>query len=404
MNKFDNKNMVFEQAEIGTIKLKNRIIRSATHEGLADGQGYPTDSLLKKYEVLAKNDVGCIITGYAGIMQNGKTNQHNMLMINDDSFVDSYKIITQKIHEFQTSIILQIAHCGRQTRSKITGLPTVAPSAIKDKSFNEETPKELSEPEVFEIIDNFVNAIYRAKNAGFDGVQLHLAHGFLLAQFLSSYTNRRKDKWGGTTENKFRIISKIFTKAKQLVGDFPILVKINAHDGRKGGMSLAESIEIAKMLETIGCAGIEVSCGVHEDGLYTIRGDKLPIDAVFKYNFNYKQYPQIIKIIAKIIVPILTKKIKPYENYNVDFAKEIKKNVKIPVIVVGGIKSIDSIKTIISGKKADFVSMCRPFIREPNIVKKFKDGIQTKSKCIACNFCGIASEEKPLKCYCGKIN
>jgi 2,4-dienoyl-CoA reductase-like NADH-dependent reductase (Old Yellow Enzyme family) len=396
--------MVFEHAEIGTIKLKNRIIRSATHEGLADEQGYPTDQLLKKYEVLAKNDVGCIITGYAGVMQNGKSNYLNMLMINDDSFIEPYSKITSKVHEYQIPIILQIAHCGRQTRSSVTGMPTVAPSAIKDKFFNENIPKELSEAEIYDIIYNFTNGIVRAKEAGFDGVQLHLAHGYLLSQFLSSYTNKRTDTWGGSIENKFRIIKEIFNKSIPLVDDFPILVKLNAHDGRRGGMTITESVTIAKMLESVGCAAIEVSCGVYEDGLYTIRGKQLPVEAVFRYNFSYKKYPPLIKKIAKYIVPGFSKKIKPYDNYNVESAAEIMRHVRIPVIVVGGIKSLDSIKTIISEGKADFVSMCRPFIIEPNIVKKFKEGIQTKSKCIDCNYCGIAQEENALKCYHGKIN
>lgn len=396
--------MIFEKTKLGSIQLKNRIIRSATHEGLADKEGYPTDKLIKKYKVLAKNNVGCIITGYAGITQNGKSNYHNMLMIHDDSFIDSYKRLTQKIHEHKTPIILQIAHCGRQTRKKITGLPTVAPSSVRDKSFNEETPKELSEKEILEIINNFVNAIVRAKKAGFDGVQLHMAHGYLLSQFLSSYTNKRKDKWGGTTANKFKIVDKIINQARKLVGDFPILVKLNAHDGRRNGMTIAEAIEISKMLENAGCAGIEVSCGVYEDGLYTVRGKKLPTDAVFNYNFRYKTYPGIIKKIAQIIVPLVTKKIVPYFNYNVSYAHEIKKSVNIPVIVVGGIKTLNSINSILSENKADFVSMSRPFIIEPNIVKKFEDGTQTESKCIDCNYCGIAQEENSLRCYKGKLN
>lgn len=396
--------MIFEQSEIGRIKLKNRVIRSATHEGMADENGYPTDRLLKIYEMLAKNDVGCIITGYAGVMQNGKSNYHNMLMINNDSFIDSYKTLTRKIHDHQTPIILQIAHCGRQTRSKITGLPTVAPSPIRDKFFNEETPTELSESEILEIIDNFVSAIERAKEAEFDGVQLHLAHGYLLSQFLSSYTNRRTDKWGGSTENKFEIIKEIFKRSKHVVGDFPILVKLNAHDGRKGGMTINETIEIAKMLAKSGCAGIEVSCGVYEDGLYTIRGEKLPIDAVLAYNFKYKSLPTIIKRISKWIIPLISRRIKPIVNYNVSFAKMIKENVNIPIIVVGGIKSIDSIRTLITEGNADYVSLSRPFIIEPNIVKKFKNGSQSISKCIDCNYCGIAQEVNALRCYRGKLN
>jgi len=394
---------VFETAEIGTIKLRNRIIRSATHEGLADEQGYPTDNLLKKYETLAKNEVACIITGLAGVMRNGKSSSYNMLMIDNDSFIDSYKLITQKIHENEASIILQIAHCGGQTRSKITGLPTVAPSAIKSKSFAETRPKELSESEIHEIIDNFVKAIERAKKSGFDGVQLHLAHGFLLSSFLSSHSNRRTDKWGGATENKFRIINEIFTKAKQQVGDFPILVKLNAYDRRKGGMTVTESVEVAKMLEKAGCAAIEVSCGVYDDGLCTVRGEKLPIDAAFKYSFRYQKFPPLMKAIARLIVPALTPKIKPYENYNVIAAAEIRKNIKIPVIVVGGIKSIDSIENVISAGQADFVAMSRPFIIEPNIVSKFKSGAQRRTKCIECNSCLMAMEEQPLRCFNGKI-
>jgi 2,4-dienoyl-CoA reductase-like NADH-dependent reductase (Old Yellow Enzyme family) len=396
--------MIFEKTEIGTIKLKNRIFRSATHEGLADEKGYPTDKLIKRYEILAKNDVGCIITGFAGIMQNGKTNNHNMLMINNDSFIDSYAKLTSKIHEYDVPIILQIAHCGRQTRSKTTGLPIVAPSPVKDKTYKEETAKELTESEIYEIIDNFVSGIIRAKAAKFDGVQLHLAHGHLLAQFLSSYTNRRKDKWGGSLDNKFRIVKEIFDRAKTVIGDFPILVKLNACDGQKNGMRINETVQIAKMLEYIGCAGIEVSCGVYEDGLFTIRGNKFPIKAVFKYNFAYKTFPKFIKIIAKSIVPAIIFKIKPYDNYNVDYAKEIKSNVNIPIIVVGGIKDIDSIYSIIKEEKADFVSMSRPLIAEPNLVKKFKEKTQRNSKCINCNYCMIASEEEPLKCYRGRLN
>lgn len=395
--------MIFEEAQIGTIKLKNHILRSATHEGLADESGYPTEKLIKKYEVLAKNEVGCIITGYAGIMQNGKSPNLNMLMINDDSFIEPYKILTERIHNFNTSIILQIAHCGAQTRSQITGLATVAPSSIQYKLYKEDTPFELNEQEIHCIITNFVNSIVRAQKSGFDGVQLHIAHGYLLSQFLSSYTNRRNDKWGGSTANKFRIVQEIFDKAKPLVGDFPILVKLNAYDGRKRGMRLEEAIEIAKLLEKAGCSGIEVSCGVEEDGLFTLRGDKLPIDALFKFKRNYKSMPDYSKKLAKIFAPIFIPKIKPYVNYNVFAAEKIKNAIKIPVIVVGGIKSLQSIKSIIENKQADFVSMSRPLIAEPNLIKKFKNGTQDKSNCIDCNYCVIAADEETLKCYRGHI-
>lgn len=193
--------LVFERTSLAGMDFNNRIIRSATHEGMADADGVPTEKLKKLYVRLAKGGVGAIITGYAGIQPDGKTCFVNMTMMDRDELIPAYKNITDAVHEHNTPIIMQLAHCGRQTRSNVTGLPTVAPSAIRDPFYSEEKPRELSENGINEIIDNFVSAIARAKQAGFDGAQLHMAHGYLLAQFLSSHANRRKDRWGGSTEN-----------------------------------------------------------------------------------------------------------------------------------------------------------------------------------------------------------
>ncbi|GBD93075.1 NADH oxidase [bacterium BMS3Abin05] len=394
---------VFEPALLAGIELKNRIIRSATHEGMADAEGFPTSKLRKLYIRLAKGDVGAIITGYAGIQADGKSPLFAMTMMDSDDRIPAYREIVDAVHEYGTPIIMQIAHCGRQTRSKITGLQTVAPSAVRDAFYSEDMPKELSEENINEIIDNFVLAVVRVKRAGFDGVQLHLAHGYLLSEFLSSDSNRRKDHWGGSTENKYRMIGEIFKRAKEQVGDYPILVKMNAHDGRKNGMKIDEALRIAKMLEKSGCAAIEVSCGVVEDGLYTTRGEKLPADAAMAYNFKYKNIPGPIKAIAKPVLRTFMKQPKPLLKFNLDSAIQIKKAVNIPVIVVGGINNLRDIKDIIENQAVDFVSMARPFIIEPNIVKKFHEGTQTKSKCIMCNYCAIIGEEEPLRCYCGKL-
>jgi 2,4-dienoyl-CoA reductase-like NADH-dependent reductase (Old Yellow Enzyme family) len=394
---------IFEPTALAGIQLKNRIIRSATHEGMADEKGFPTEKLKKLYVRLAKGEVGAIITGYAGIQADGKSPGFAMTMIDNDNSIPKYKEITDAVHEYGTPIIMQIAHCGRQTRSKITGFTPVAPSAIRNAFYTEDMPKELSEDEINSLIDNFVSSIVRVKEAGFDGVQLHAAHGYLLSEFLSSYSNQRKDRWGGSTENKYRIIGEIIKRAKEQVGDFPILIKMNAHDGRKNGMNTEEAVQIAKMLETSGCAAIEVSCGMIEDGFYTFRGEKLPIDPAMEYTFKYKNLPNFIKKISKPVIKTLLKQPKPLFKYNLDAAMKIKKQVNIPVIVVGGINNVDDIQSIIENDNIDFVSMCRPFIIEPNIVKKFSEGAQTTSKCIMCNYCAILSEEKSLKCYYGKL-
>jgi 2,4-dienoyl-CoA reductase-like NADH-dependent reductase (Old Yellow Enzyme family) len=171
---------VFGDAKIASVTLKNRIISSATHEGMADKNGCPTEMLMKKYELLARGEVGAIITGYAGVQQNGKSPMNNMLMIDNDLQIEPFRKLTRRVHEYDIPVFLQIAHCGRQTRSKVTGFPTIAPSPIRDKIFDEEVPHALSEDEIHELIDNFVLAVERAKKAGFDGVQLHAAHGYLL--------------------------------------------------------------------------------------------------------------------------------------------------------------------------------------------------------------------------------
>ncbi len=359
---------VFEETEIQTIQLKNRIIRSATHEGMADERGLPNEKLKKLYIRLAKGEAGAIITGYVGIQADGKSPLYRMTMIDGDDCVKAWRDVTDAVHENGAPIIAQLAHCGRQTRSKITGLATVAPSSLRDRFYSEDLPVELTEADIETIINNFVSAIARAKEAGFDGVQLHLAHGYLLCQFLSSYSNRRTDKWGGTLANKYRIVSEIFKLAKEKVGEYPILVKMNGYDGRKNGMTVNEASKIAEMLELSGCAAIEISCGVFEDGLFTMRGEKLPAQAAMTHNFKYKNLPSFVK---RIMAPILKRMIpqpKPLKNYNLEAALTIQTKISIPVIVVGGINNIDDIDSIITKQEIPYVSMSRPLIIEPDIV------------------------------------
>ena len=393
---------VFEPMQLAGIPLNNKIIRSATLEGMSDERGYPTEQLKKKYIQLAKGEVGAIITGLTGIQQNGKA-MYRMQMIDKDDFIAAYRLLVDAVHEYNTPMIMQIAHCGRQTRSKITGETPVAPSALKDKMFSEERPHELSDTEIEGIIDQFVQAIGRAQMAGFDGVQLHAAHGYLLSEFLSPYMNRRQDKWGGNTQNRFRIVQEIYQRSRKVFGDFPILIKMNAYDGRRNGMRLEEAVKIAELLERFGCSAIEVSCGVIEDGFYTVRGESLPLDALFTYHFKFKALPSFIKAMMRPFANIVMPPVRPLTNYNVPAAQTIKAHVSIPVIVVGGIRSLDDMNQIILNQQADMVSMCRPFIIEPDIVKKLKEGRQQVSKCISCNYCVIAAEERPLQCYYGKL-
>lgn len=394
---------IFKESKLGSILLKNKLLRSATHEGLADENGFPTEELTKKYVQLAKGEAGAIITGFAGVAPAGKSSAYRMLMIDKDESVEHYKKLVDAVHQYNTPIILQVAHCGRQTRSKVTGYPTEAPSGIKDKFYNEDVPRELTDAEIRELIGSFVKAICRAKKAGFDGVQIHGAHGYLLSEFLSPHMNRRNDIWGGSSENRFRIIAEIYKQAREKVGDYPILIKINGHEYTKGGVTIPQAVEYARMLEKAGCCAIEVSCGIGEDGLNTARCEKVPMDQVFKYVFSYKKIPVFLRPVVKFFAQIAVPSHKPLKKYNIPAAKAIKEQVSIPVIAVGGLGSIEEISFALENGGADFVSMCRPFIIEPGIVKKFREKKQEQSKCLYCNYCLVAVETNKLRCYYGKV-
>ncbi len=397
------KDMLFNETTISGIKVKNRIIRSATHDGLADEFGAPTDKLIKKCENLAKNDVGLIIAGYAGVSRNGVSPYPRMVKIFDDGVIDKYKELTSAVHKHGSAVVLQLAHCGRQTSSKVIGVQKVAPSNVFH-AFYPDKAKELTDDEIQTIIDDFVSAAVRAEKAGFDGVQVHCAHGYMLHDFLSPYGNRRTDKWGGSLENRCRIVDLIIKGIKANT-KLPVWIKLSAQDNRRGGMNIDYSVEVCKRLEKAGCDAIEVSCGSVQDGMSTMRSKVLPMDAVFKYREPCASFPKILKKVAlpaaKIVNPLI-KQPRPLENFNVENAALIKKNVSIPVIVVGGIYKVSDMKMILDSGKADFISMCRPFICEPNLVKKLKDG-QQESKCIMCNYCGLVIEKEPTRCLYGNV-
>ena len=395
--------MLLNETKISGLPVKNRIIRSATHDGLADENGAPSEKLIAKYEHLAKNEVGCIITGYAAVSRNGVSPYPRMLKIFDDSVIEKYKELTDAVHRHGTPVVLQIAHCGRQTSSKAIGVQKVAPSDVLH-AFYPDKAKVLTDSEISGIIDDFVAAAVRAKKTGFDAVQLHGGHGYLLHDFLSPYGNRRNDRWGGSLENRCRAVEMIIRGIKEKT-NLPVWIKLSAEDNRKGGMNINSSVEICKRLEKAGCDAIEVSCGTVQDGMNTMRSKLMPMDAVFKYREPCASFPKILRKIAlpaaNLINPLI-KQPQPLENFNVENASVIKKSVSIPIIVVGGIYNVSDMEKFISEGKADFVSMCRPFICEPDLAKKLANG-QTRAKCIMCNCCGLVIEKEPTKCIYGKV-
>lgn len=395
---------IFENCQVGKVKLKNRIIRSATHDGLADEDGGPSEELIRKYAFLAQNEVGCIIQGYAIVSPEGASSYPRCLAFYGDSVADKYKKLTDAVHQYGTPIIAQLAHCGRQTSSKLIGVKKIAPSA-KRHLFYPDKAKAMTVEDILRVEDAFVEAIVKAKEYGFDGAQIHLAHGYLLHDFVSANGNKRKDDYGKDLYGRCKIVKEILQKARAKAGDFPIWVKLSATDKRKKGMRIAYAIEVCKRLKEYGVDAIEVSCGSVQDGMNTMRSRRMPMDAVFKYREPVASMPRFLNkfclACAKLINPLLPQP-KPLTMFNYDWAMAIKDNVDIDLILVGGVAKLDDMqKAVDSGIGA--VSMCRPFICEPNLAKKLKEGKVAQSRCVMCNYCGLVIEKEPTKCLLGRI-
>jgi 2,4-dienoyl-CoA reductase-like NADH-dependent reductase (Old Yellow Enzyme family) len=392
---------VFEETTLAGMKLKNRIIRSATHEGMGDKDGRPMPELGQVYANLVKGGVGAMITGFIGVQKNGRA-LSNMRMLDHDELIDAYQAITALVKESGVPIIAQLAHGGGQIDKQVIGERPAAPSA-KFYPLSMGMARALTEEEIAEIIDSFVAAVERAYQAGFSGVQLHAAHGYLLQEFLSPRSNTRGDRWGGSTENRFRIIAEIIRKARDRVGKFPILVKFSAYDGDKHGVRIEEGLRIAELFQKSGFDAIEVSCGGSEDGFNALRVTKIPAAVMLALVPWYRSFSRPKKIVLKALLPLMIKRPLPLLNYNVEAAARIKKAVDLPVIVLGGIRRIKDIEQIIGERKADYVAMARPFIIEPEIVNRFKSGTQEESRCINCGYCLLGVTSSKLRCYYGQL-
>jgi len=369
--------LVFEPEEIGGMLVKNRLVRSATYEGMASEDASVTGELVELYKTLAEGGVGLIITGYAYVQPSGKP-LPRQTGIDRDDLIPGWRKIAETVHEHGDGckVAIQLVHCGRQS---FFLEKTVAPSAVLDP-FSSNMPREMTIEEIEETIEAFAEAARRTKEAGFDAVQLHAAHGYLLSQFLSPHTNRRTDEYGGSTENRIKIVEDIYKRTVEKAGkDFPILIKMNVDDFLEGGIDLDESRKIAERLSKMGFAAIETSGGMDE----TAMRDKEELGWT-------PVYPPFCRTNIRS---------KDKEAYHLPYAREIKKVIDVPLILVGGIKSLDVIEKILAEGSADFVALSRPLIREPDLPNRWLKGTGgLTADCISCNGCVGSLVEGGVRC------
>ncbi|WP_135381509.1 NADH:flavin oxidoreductase [Vibrio tasmaniensis] len=361
---------LFTETRIGTMTLKNRFMRSATWENMATEDGHMTDKLYAIYEELAQGEVGLIVTGYANIVEEEKPNA-GMIGMYNDSFIEEYQKLTQLVHDNDSKIVMQLAYGGTKTTHDLGERVIYAPSEVPEKG-TQTLGKAMTKDEIDYIVDAFAQASLRAQKSGFDGVEIHAAHTYLINQFLSPYYNQREDEYGGSLENRMRFLLEIYTATRKRVGDdFPILVKLTASEFFDGGVTFDETRLVCKKLEEVGVDGIVVSGNIHgkADTMIGESHDGFIIQA---------------------------------EGYFHEYGHAISQDVNIPVITVGGLTDFDAIEAIANNTGIEYFALSRPLLSEPHLVKRWKEGDRSPVECERCskcqtkrgNFCVVNKDRK----------
>ncbi len=360
---------LFETTHINGMIIKNRFVRSATWEGMAKDDGTCTGKLIDLMSQLAKGGVGLIITGHAYIQETGKAGPWQ-LGIYEDRLIPRLREMTNAVHDNDGTIILQLAHAGMYANTGIPGDTALAPSAIS--GYRKSPVQEMTLQDIEGLVKDFGLAAERAKMAGFDGVQIHAAHGYLLSQFLSPAYNIRKDKYGGSLENRVAVLIEVLKSIRKRVGKtYPVLIKMNTQDFLEGGLELDDSIKAAAMLEKAGIDAIELSGGT------IASGKKGPIRTGIVSEKN--------------------------EAYFKGAASAFKEKIDLPIMLVGGIRSFSLAQQLLKNNVADYISMSRPFIREPDLIKRWKTGDHNKAVCLSDSKCFIpAMNGKGIYCVMEK--
>ncbi|MCX6253921.1 MAG: FIST C-terminal domain-containing protein [Bacteroidia bacterium] len=345
---------LFERTTIRNLPLKNRFIYSATWQGKANFDGSTSPTLIRSLLPVARGEAGLIIGEMAYVSQNGIAVPGH-LGIYDDKLIPGLRRMADFVHDAGIPIILQLMHGGLFSSPLLIGGTPVGPSVLATPEGK--IGREMSKEEITEIVNAFSAAAVRAKEAGFDGIQVHAGHGWLLSQFLSPFFNRRTDEYGGSLKNRSRIVVEITRRIREVVGDnFPITVKINSDDFILGGFNTDEMLQVSEMLEKERIDAIEVSGGT--------------IGALMSGNVDGSFSPATKKGV-----------------YYQEAAKRYKEKIKVPLILVGGIRAFETADDLVKSGIADYISLCRPLIREPDLIKKWKSGNLKKSDCISDSAC-----------------
>ena len=382
--------ILFTPGKLGPLTIRNRTIRSAAFENMATGNN-PSAMLLDYHRSVAAGGVGMTTLAYASIAQSGLSFEDQLWL--RPVVVPGLREITDAIHKEGAAASIQIGHCGNMSHRAITKCMPVSAS----NGFNLYSPtlhRKLSEKEMIEMAKDFGNGVRLAREAGFDCVEVHAGHGYLISQFLSPYTNRRRDQYGGPLKNRMKFMQMCMSEVMEAAkGDMAIVAKTNMRDGFKGGNDIEEGIEIAKELKNLGVHGLVLSGGfVSKAPMYVMRG-AMPIKSMTHYmRIWWLKYG--VKMAGSIMVPTVPFK----EAYFLEDALVFRKEIPdLPLIYVGGLVARDKIDEVL-GKGFEFVQMGRALLNNPSFVNDMKQGCQ-RCNCKHSNYCIGRMYSKEMACH-----
>lgn len=384
----------FSERKLGhsSLILKNAFIKSATYEGMFD-DGIPNQRLIDHHVAMAKGNVALTTVSYGAVSADGRT-FNTQMDINNRSLA-KLKVLAQKVHEADGKISMQLTHCGYFSKNKDINRPLAPSKVFNAYGFLSGImfSKSMTKSDIERISNDFANSALHLKEIGFDAVEIHMGHGYLLSQFLSPRTNKRKDEYGGSIENRSRFPLEVIKKVLGIVGkDFPVLVKLNLSDGIKGGFTLDDCKFVSERLEENGCTAIILSGGfTSKTPFYLMRG-KVPLWGMVRNGASLAE-----KITMALLGPLIIKRYKFTPNFFLEQAKVIRKCVNLPLIYLGGIDSKVGIEEVLHAG-FDFIAIARALIHDPDFLLKIINKQIEKSECTHCNRCIVEMDREGVRC------
>lgn len=365
---------------IGSLSTSNRIVRAATSETMATPDGEVTGLYVDLYRRLARGGAGLILTGHMYVDPRGQASR-NQTGIHDDRVIPSLRRATDAVHEEGGLVFAQLGHCGSQTM--MSSITPVAPSPVPN-AMNSKQPEELSASGIEALVRAFGAAAGRAREAGFDGVHIHGGNGYLISEFCSPHANTRQDGWGGDAARRSRFFVEVYEAVRAEVGaGFPVTARLSVEDSVPGGLQREESLPRARLLTDRGIDGFETTFGVMRS-----------------YAENIRPYVAVGRGQAwrQLLVQRCWRPEGP-EAYYRPFARDVRRATGLPTILVGGIRTTGTMTDVLASGDADFLALARPFIREPDLVRKLEAGRTGGVECVSCNMCLAHDGWDPLQCW-----